>query len=286
MGANGVRAQVESGDVGVTATVPGPPPSTAPTIDQPTNNQVFEQKNIIVSGTCEVDLVVKVFSNALFVGSAVCDTGGNYSFAIDLFLERNDLTARQYDLLNQASPDSATVTVYYVPLSVTPQKPGEESQGPIEELPVANFQLVIDYDYTAQGVFAGNTFRLPIRFLGGTAPYTVSVDWGDGSSNSYQRSDTNKFTAEYTYTEPGVRTVIIRVGDNQGQSAYMQFVIVVQGQVDSPLALGLAAATQAGTIAYAIVFVPFVLGLGLGALIAFIIGRRKRKKGQQKAQEL
>jgi hypothetical protein len=281
--AQNVLALMDSGDVDVSATVPGPPPTNPPTISQPTNGQVFEQKNITVGGTCDPGLIVRVFSNSIFVGSAVCGAGGNYSFAIDLFLEQNDLVARQYDFLNQPSPDSTMVTVYYVPPTVTPAKPGEPA--PSEEEPVANFQLVIDYDYTAQGVFAKQSFKLPISFLGGTGPYTVTVDWGDGSSSSYQRNDTTKFTTEYTYAKPGIYTIVMKVSDSSGQNAYLQFALVVYGRTESPIAIALAGVTHS-PLAFVLIVGPFVVGLLLGALIAFILAKRRRKKEEEKAQEL
>lgn len=223
----------ESGNINVGGTVPTAPPSTAPTIGEPANGATFTQKNITVKGTCIAGLIVKIFSNNIFVGSTVCDSDGTYQLQVDLFINKNDLIARQYDMANQPSPDSTTITVFYVPQQ--PKLPeGEEPAEPGQE-EVARFQLTIAYDFTTQGVFVNQPFRIPIHFMGGTGPYTVTVDWGDGSSNTYQRQNTDKFPAEYTYTRGGVYTVVIKVTDSTGEQAYLQFVVIVHGTTDSPV---------------------------------------------------
>lgn len=216
----------QQGQKTITAIVEGAPPSTPPTIDSPSSGLNFDSKNITVSGTCVSYLIVKIFSNNIFVGSAVC-TSGTYSLEIDLFVDRNDLVARQYDALNQPSPDSNTVTVYYIPPSLQPSLPNQAQTNPTNLQ--SNFNLFINYDYTILGVFPNQVYVLPITFGGGNPPYAVSVDWGDGNSSLFSRDSSSKFNAEHVYKTPGQYTVKIRVIDKFGESAYMQFVVVVNG---------------------------------------------------------
>lgn len=218
----------QQGQKTITAIVEGAPPSTPPTIDSPSSGLNFDSKNITVSGTCVSYLVVKIFSNNIFVGSAVC-TSGTYSLQIDLFVDRNDLVARQYDALNQPSPDSNVVTVYYIPPALQPSLP---NQTPTTSTNLqSNFNLFINYDYTILGVFPNQVYVLPITFGGGNPPYAVSVDWGDGNSSLFSRDSSSKFNAEHVYKTPGQYTVKIRVIDKFGESAYMQFVVVVNGPI-------------------------------------------------------
>lgn len=235
--------QTESGQVTVSGRVPGPPPDTPPTIDSPTDGTTFEQKNIEVKGSCVVDLIVKVFRNNIFAGSAICQPDETYSLFIDLYEGRNDLIARQYDDLNQSSPDSDTITVYYVPPAAQPTlpespapskpTPGRSSPGAPPAPGVAEFQLIINYDYTQQGVFTNQPFRFPIQFMGGTSPYAISIDWGDDKTNVYSRQNSDKFTTDHIYRATGYKIVIIRVSDSKGNQAYLQFVVLVSG-IDSP----------------------------------------------------
>src|SRR5262245_49990987 len=64
-----------SGSSGLQGTVKTPPPQNAPTITTPTNGQSFSKMPITVAGLCTSGLLVKVFSNNVFVGSAECING-------------------------------------------------------------------------------------------------------------------------------------------------------------------------------------------------------------------
>ncbi|HEU5187022.1 MAG TPA: hypothetical protein VFT87_00815, partial [Candidatus Saccharimonadales bacterium] len=142
---------------------------------------------------------------------------------------RNDLIARQYDSLNQPSPDSDTLTVFYTQASAPFLDNSHNNQEAI-----ARFQLVVDYDQTVQSIFKGQAFRLPIRFNGGMAPYAVAVDWGDGETSLFSRTDAAAFIAEHTYEIEGYKTIIIKISDSAGGQAALQLVVLVQGASDKP----------------------------------------------------
>ena len=206
----------ESSPLTINAIVPGQPPAVAPVIETPQPGANLQQQQIDVTGTCQTGLVVKIFRNDIFAGSALCQADGTFSLQIDLLENKNDLVARQYDLLSQSSPSSDTVTIFRVVSS-----PGDEQ--------TARFQLVIDYDYNFQGIFINEPFNLPIHFAGGTPPYAVSVDWGDDSTKVYSREDASEFHAEHTFAKAGPHTVKIHVSDKEGQEASLQFVLIVNG---------------------------------------------------------
>ncbi len=268
--------QTQSGNIFINGIVPGPPPATPPTIDTPSQGQNFDTKNITVGGGCIVGLLVKVFDNNIFAGSTLCQAGGTWSVQIDLNIGRNDLIARQYDTLNQSSPDSDTVTVYYVPPSISPSIPGDSTSAPVQ---TAEFELRINYDYTVIGIFPGQPFRLPISFYGGTPPYAVSIDWGDGSTSLYSRSNSREFITEHIYKDPGYKTVTIKVTDAEGNTAYLQFVLVVNGKVNSPL---LVSILDGGRLAIAWPLLALTFGLSSGIVGGIFLERhylvRKRKK--------
>src|ERR1039458_1665129 len=101
-----------SGSIGLQGTISTAPPTRGATIAIPSNGAVFTAVPITVSGLCPSNLLVKIFSNNIFVGSTVC-SNGSYSLQVDLFGGRNGLVARVYDSLGQAGPDSNTVTVTF-----------------------------------------------------------------------------------------------------------------------------------------------------------------------------
>src|SRR5690349_7483025 len=83
--------QVKSGDIVINSQVVGPPPSTPPTIDSPADGTTFDHKQIEVKGSCVAGLIVKIYRNKVFAGSALCANNGTYSLSIDLYDGRNDL---------------------------------------------------------------------------------------------------------------------------------------------------------------------------------------------------
>src|SRR5665213_999026 len=155
----------KSGSIGIQGTIPSPPPARGATIVVPSNGDVFTNVPITVSGLCPTGLLVKIFDNNVFVGSTVC-VNGSYSLQIDLFSGRNDLVARVYDALDQAGPDSNTVTVTF------------------NDAQFLQFgtHVSLTSDFAERGAPPGQKLDWPVILSGGTAPYAVSVDWGDGTA--------------------------------------------------------------------------------------------------------
>jgi hypothetical protein len=204
----------------------GPPPATAPTIDVPATGQVFTTGLQTVSGTCITGLTVRVFSNAIFGGSSICNANA-YSLQTNLLAGRNDLIARQYDGLNQASPDSNLVTVYY-----NPPTPPPVPVTPPHTVAQAAAQLVLTCDYSAYKAFADQSFSLPCQIDGGVAPYAISIDWGDGTSSVVVRSTSGGFVLEHKYISAGNYIAKISASDKNGNTAFLQMAIVVSGKQD------------------------------------------------------
>lgn len=258
--------RAESADVTVSGIVAGPPPSTPPLITQPIQGQVIDQKTITAEGDCVTDLIVKLFRNTSFAGSTVCRSDGRFVLMIDLVEARNDLIARQYDSLNQPSPDSDTVTVFYAAPTMVPAA-GDQSAPPSS--PTANFQLIVNYDQTVQNIFTGQTFTLPIRFSGGTPPYAVAIDWGDTKTDLFSRSDGSLFSTSHVYEVPGSKTLVMRVSDGAGNTAYLQFVVLIQGTPHVSVAGGTAYIQAVPVVLAAVglggvLVIGFAGGFGLG----------------------
>lgn len=211
----------------VDAAVAGNPPATAPTIEAPTTGQDFTAIPITVSGSCLSGLLVKVFSNNVFVGSATC-FGGHYSLQVDLFFGRNDLVARQYNVLDQASPDSNVVTVTYTAPSQPAAKPAKKGSRPSQSVPPTN-QLVITSPRAYQGILQGHQLTWPFTISGGKNPYAISIDWGDGHTDLISRESGGDFTASHTYSQAGRFVVTVRAADQSGQQGFLQVVSLSTG---------------------------------------------------------
>jgi hypothetical protein len=210
----GAQAQQESGSVGLEGRISAPPPSTGATITVPGGGQSFTQLPVTVSGLCPADVLVKVFKNNVFAGSTQCK-GGSYSILIDLFTGSNELVARVYDALDQAGPDSNIVTVSYTdPRATIISRPSLSS------------------NFAKRGANPGSELTWPIILTGGSGPYAISVDWGDGKTpDLMSQSFAGTFTIKHVYDNPGVYNILIKATDKDGSTAFLQLVGVANGSL-------------------------------------------------------
>jgi len=290
-----VNAVTKSGDIHVNGLLAGPPPSTAPIVEEPASRSTFQKKSITVKGTCEADLIVRIYRNNIFAGSTICQPDGTYSLTIDLYVGKNLLVARQFDSLDQPSPESNKVVVYYTPPSpplppATPNTPSPQptppsidtnppvkspSQAPPES--IAQFQLIVDYDYTLQRIYTNKPFYLPVVFAGGTGPYAINITWGDGEQTLLSRDTTKKITVKHTYEKPGYYTASITVSDKHNERARVQFVLLVNGDKKSQSSLE-AFVESSSLWTWILIFLGVVVLLA----ISYTIGKKNAVKKPSK----
>jgi hypothetical protein len=250
----------QSGAVGVQGTIPSPPPTVGATISLPRDGQSFTDLPVTVSGICPKGLLVKLFKNNIFAGSQQCDNG-SFSLQIDLFVGTNELIARVYDALDQAGPDSNKVTVSFA----------DNHQG-------AGPRVTLTSDYAKRGANPGQKLTWPIILSGGTGPYAISVDWGDGKApdlKSVQFPGT--FNIEHTYDASGVYNIIVKATDKDGISAFLQLVGVANGALGQDNGSGSAStdkdSSAAKTPTAKIVWQPAALSIPF-ILSTFWLGKR------------
>lgn len=214
-GSQVAHAQVEnpkSGAVGMQGTISQPPPTSGATISVPGNGASFTQLPVTVSGICPKGLLVKLFKNNVFAGSSQCVTG-SYSIQIDLFSGQNELVARVYDELDQAGPDSNKVTVTF--------NDARASTGT---------RPTLTSNFAKRGTNPGQQLTWPIILSGGSGPYAVSVDWGDGKAPDLMSLGfPGPFDIKHIYDTPGVYNIIVKVTDRENQQAFLQLVGVANG---------------------------------------------------------
>ncbi len=227
--------QVRAADVIVTATANGPAPIQAAVILSPAHNSELTDSSTPVSGTCEPGYYVKLYRNNIFSGAALCTPGGTFSIVTDLFLGRNDLQARTFNIADQEGPASQVVTVYYKP--VVPPGPGGPSDPSVPAptrpggLPTDENPFYLSTEYFFKAAYTGQKTTWDFKILGGTGPFTAYVAWGDGYSDRLPASDNENFTIEHIYNTLKDRreyyTVTIRVVDSKGRSASLQLIAIM-----------------------------------------------------------
>jgi hypothetical protein len=244
--------QQSSGAVGVEGTVQSNPPTRAPTISVPSNGQSFTNLPITVSGLCTKGLLVEIFKNEVFAGSTQC-TSGSYSLQIDLFEGQNNLIARLYDALNQASPDSNIVVVTF--------RSNIASNGP---------RVSLTTSFAKRGANPGDPLTWPLTLSGGTAPYALTIDWGDKSApDLISRATAGDFTIDHTYLQSGLYNITIKVSDVNGSVAFLQVVGVGNG----PIQQTAGTSSNNGQTQRVILWWPFLLTIIL-VIIAFWSGKQ------------
>jgi hypothetical protein len=216
LGATPTSAQtsdpVQAGSVGLTGTISSPPPSVGANITVPSNGQSFTEVPVPVRGTCQTDLLVKLFKNNVFAGSTQC-LNGSFEINIDLFTGTNELVARVFDNLDQPGPDSNIVTVNFVDNRV--------GAGP---------RVSVTSNFAKRGANPGQTLTWPIIISGGSGPYAVSVDWGDGSSpDLISVPFPGNFDLSHIYDAAGVYSIVVKVSDTNGVVSFLQLVGVANG---------------------------------------------------------
>jgi hypothetical protein len=247
--------QSESGAMGIEGEIPSNPPTTAPGISVPRSGQVFSSIPITVSGICSSNYLVEIFKNNVFAGSAVCKNG-SYSLQIDLFDGQNDLIARQYNALNQVSPDSGTITVRFSNL-----------------VPDSASRPTLTTAYAKRGANPGESLSWPITLSGGVAPYAMNVDWGDKSPlDLISRAAPGAFNIEHTYISSGVFNVTVKVTDANGASAFLQLVGISNGPIQQSSSSDKNGSSTIKT-ERVIIWWPMLVLLAI-VIIAFWLGKR------------
>lgn len=244
------------GSFGVEATKKQAPPQTGPTISTPGNGASFSTSPITVNGVCISDLLVQVYNNGVMVGAVMCKNS-TYSVEVSLFAGTNELTAIQYDDLEQASPVSNTVTVNYTDTSFT----------------AFGQQISLTSSYGRRAAPAGSMLSWPLQLSGGTGPYAFSIDWGDGSKPQLMsQALAGIVTISHEYKKAGIYIVNISVTDVNGVKGFLQVIAVASGKVDSATAAQTGDTPQALSGAR-ILWLPYIILLLL-LLPTFWLGRR------------
>jgi hypothetical protein len=135
---------------------------------------------------------------------------------VDLFGGQNELIAKVYDALDQAGPDSNKVTVTF------------------QDAQIAAFgqRINLSSNLAKLGAPVGSPLSWPIILSGGTGPYAITVDWGDGSASDLKSvSFAGTFEISHTYKAAGIYRVVVKATDSNGAAAFLQLVGVGSGEV-------------------------------------------------------
>lgn len=244
----------QPGSFGVQATKEQAPPVEGATIVTPAGGASFTTSPITVNGLCPNELLVQLYNNGVMVGSVMCESG-SFSLQVSLFSGANELRAVVYDNLEQAGPDSNTISVSYTDNRLT-----------------AFGQLItLTSSYGRRAAAAGSELTWPLQLTGGTGPYAFSINWGDGSAAELKsQSLQGLVTIAHTYKKAGIYQVSIQVTDTNGVSSFLQVIAVASGKVEAAPVAGTTPTTTT-----TILWIPALLALLL-LIPSYWLGRRSQ----------
>ena len=219
----------KNGSFSVTAVVSGPRPSSPAVITTPNNGQVFQANPIDVAGTCPGKSLVKIFTNGIFVGSAICDASGHFKLKSDIVIGKNELTALPFNANNQSGPDSPVV--------------GVTLAFPSGGLGFSQ-QLLLQSSNFYRGALPDEVITWPLEIVGGVSPYALSFSWGDSKDDLLTRSQAGPFELKHAYQKVGgylgTYPLIVKATDAAGNHAFLQLTSIVnspKGEGSSATAL-------------------------------------------------
>lgn len=252
--------------------MPGPPPSVGAVITSPKEGETFVDNNIIqVKGICAAGTFVVIKSNDIVIGSTLCKDSGKFELKVQLLVGKNSLSASNYDNLNQPGPITASVDVAVSQLvnktkvgtvdannaQSTPQNSQSEVILPDipsnpSIIPGVSSAITNCDDYNAENLNTGGEPHvavicvprlfepkveqvLGVIIWGGTPPYAVSVDWGDGSDETLISLKSQSYRKEtFSYKNSGNYNIIFKLKDSTGNTATVQTAVQVNGAVTTP----------------------------------------------------
>lgn len=261
----------------VTAKVFAPAPTQPAHINSPAGGSELTANPVNVSGSCQSadpQHIVKIFSNDQFVGSTLCTNGGTFSVEVDLFSGQNTLIARTFTFQDVEGPPSAPVTITFKPSEVTPpvaerpsgtdSRPGRGSGAGNEQKPFR----IVSKSQNASFV-RGKPFKLTFVIEGGSAPYALSVAWGEGKRELLSINEAKEITLTHIYKNNGQYNIHIEAVDQMQRRATLRL-----GATDGISLANVASTISRSRLLHVDLPLLIVYSAACGAVASFWIGER------------
>lgn len=156
------------------------------------------------------------------------------------------------------TPDGQTLTYPTFEIIVLPQLPSL--------IPARQSIPVIGVDYRYQTHYAGQPFSWNLAMKGGTPPFKIIVNWGDGSESTFIRNDNKPFTITHSFPQKQTYTIFAKSVDANGTTSTMQLFATTKGEDGT-----VAATTKPGPLILLLAMVQQYLWIVWPAYIAVLL---------------
>lgn len=225
-------------DIAVSATVPAASLTVPAQITNPVPSDVIAGANITVSGTCQVVVngtIVVIERDGNAIGSAPCQSNGTFSLPLTLNIGQNALLPRSITGQGVQGPDGTPVTLTWTPPAPDPGNTPSPSTGgaAAPTTPGTGGQSgqtsgVLQITPTNDGVLnyqVGQSTILTFEIKAGETPYTLVIDWGDGSPLELVTVNSpGTLSFSHIYTRTGFHVITVKGTDSAGTESTMQIV--------------------------------------------------------------
>lgn len=287
----------------VNASVPFPAPTQPAVIDAQLNGLNTASNTVEIFGTCQAInpvAIVSIWRSGASIGSVNCESNGTFRLTVGLVSGLNTLIARTSSISEAYGPDSSSLSITYTPAqpsspgsapqSTSPSTPNSNLSQSSEAIPGTN-QLNIRTPSTFTLMDQKNTVATQVEVNGGQNPYTITINWGDGVTETKVVNASGIYTFEHTFEKQGSYKAIAKVTDVLGSSVDYQFAIVSeQPQPASQTATNTTEpGSDTGDSVVARYFLPAaiaagVLGISAIALSGFWIGQHVQSQNKPKSK--
>lgn len=241
-------------DLGVSAIVHAPIPAGSPSINNPSNNTTVPSSNVTVSGDCPIitpAVIISIYKGTTLLGSTPCTDEGTFSTTVTLGYGTHALFARVVTITGGIGNDSSIVTVTRPAPMPSPSPIPNPSPSPTAtprvsgpkvsvSLPELFPQLITKDNFAIVRPPVNNNDKGPgdtepegevawkFSIKGGTLPYIVSIDWGDGTVETFDVPTRSERTYTHIYKKLGTYIIKVKVTDAKGRESHFTTVATTQ----------------------------------------------------------
>jgi hypothetical protein len=215
-----MMARATADTLTVYARNPAPIPTEPAIITSPEDNALVTRTQLVVSGICPditPHVIIAILDNGVQAGSVPCDSDNKFSVVIEIGLGHHTLVARVYTITGDAGLDSEPVHVTHI--SVAGAVSTEQEPGLTTGLTLTIDEPFIVFGPAKDAIWSGS-------ITGGTLPYHVHIDWGDGKSSNYTltKDGHQDFAHHYRSMQPHIIT--LKATDSGGRGAVQRYAAV------------------------------------------------------------
>lgn len=214
---------VAASDYEISAKVPAIPPTEAPTIVYPTDDTPVETGDVTIRGACPVatpPVVVAIYDGDQLIGSVKCADDGTYQIVASLSAGTHQLVAKVFSITGDAGSSSPIITVQVQ--SVSRQYNSQYANGAgVGTTPLSSLLRIVPRDIfvTLDG---NHRVAWTGSIIGGEIPYKLTIDWGDGTVQTFDIYDESERTFTHTYQTPGMYALRMTAVDAKGNTTQLQ----------------------------------------------------------------